>query len=243
MASRFLVIVTAKNCGGCEAFKTKFDGLNKLIHEANKYSNFQAIHVDLPGTVITPGSNSREVCDSFHPDLSRWILRYPSFYIFNQTWKNHKAKLNGRIYLARMDDNGKPHPTKRTYGYSTSEVMKWLKDVANNSSLRDYSGPRSSRGTSPKQDLSYKVPTLPNSVPARPAQPRPPVLPNANESQMPRLPELTNANVPLMPLPSASSVDARIMNPNVDSRTVRPEEIMYGFPISEEAYPNKGVSW
>ena len=132
-----LVIVTAKNCGGCINYKKRTE--SSLLAEIERFSNnrktrgiggMEVINIGLEST----RSTSSSIFDRYHTDLKQFVGWFPTFLLFsNKSWKNKGSKLEGLVYNGEYL-GGRWGLSKSPTSTDASHIMGWIKNsIAQNS--------------------------------------------------------------------------------------------------------------
>ncbi len=133
-----LVIVTAKNCGGCINYKkrTESDLLSgiKTLSDNRKsrgIGGIAVININLEST----RSPSSSIFDRYHTDLKQFVGWFPTFLLFsNKSWDNKSSKLEGLVYNGEYL-NGRWGLSKSPTSTDKSHIMGWIENSIGQNSI------------------------------------------------------------------------------------------------------------
>lgn len=128
------VLITAKTCPGCVAFKKNtWDSLRDQLEKDNKV---QIVTVEVPTTTSKPDPVK------YHKDLSRFIGWFPTMILFpSSRWNNHNSELIGIVKNGKLvppgtnnDDKFIPEHVEMVgkIDLSKEDVLKWVDYTINN---------------------------------------------------------------------------------------------------------------
>jgi hypothetical protein len=122
------VLITAKTCPGCLAFKRNtWDNLKEQLENEGKV---QIVTVEVPTTMSKPDP------EKYHKDLPRFIGWFPTMILFPANrWNNHNSELigivkNGRLLPPGTNENGNFFPEHvemvGKIDLSKEDILNWV---------------------------------------------------------------------------------------------------------------------
>jgi len=120
------VIVTSDACAHCHIFRAKeLDNVkNRLIKEG------KVNIVEINSKTMTANAG-----DDYHPNLSKYIRWFPTFFLFTaDSWNNKNIALVGKVLGGEFVDgpNGQELKPKPGVGRDVDGITKWVDDTLKN---------------------------------------------------------------------------------------------------------------
>jgi len=114
-----LVIMTAGNCGACQALKKVWPDMKKKIEETGLVTIVEA---DRPSMKDKLGSE-------FPSDLNRYSAWFPMFILFDGKEWAAGGTLNGVVFHGKVETGQRPEYSKNTkYSMKAEGLIEWIKD-------------------------------------------------------------------------------------------------------------------
>lgn len=114
-----LVIMTAGNCGACQALKKVWPDMKKKIEETGLVTIVEA---DRPSMKDKLGSE-------FPSDLNRYSAWFPMFILFDGKEWAAGGTLNGIVFHGKVESGQRPEYSKNSkYSMKVEGIVEWIKD-------------------------------------------------------------------------------------------------------------------
>lgn len=151
-----LIVVTSEACTHCITYrKNTRNNVNKDLQD----------QVDL--VEIHNKSWNFENSNKYHPELQIYIKWYPMFILADDSWYDHKSKLNIKVMNGEMKYNDKEGKEVMTPGggpaFTEANIVDWVKKTS--SSMKSNSN---SNGNSRRQEAIIVNNGVPVNVPSPP---------------------------------------------------------------------------
>lgn len=129
-----IVITTANGCSACrlyhqglDRFGNKIPGVtmrDKLIAELGKMRGISVVEVDLSTMASNVASKEAEI---YHPKLYQYLRWFPTISLFNSSFNDRSANLEGSIYASQIDPStGTLVPAGGTNMLDSKLVINWI---------------------------------------------------------------------------------------------------------------------
>ena len=122
-----LLIISSEKCSYCKTYKKE----HRDTVIANLKDEVNIIEHDSPDFIF-------RVKPEYHPDVARFQKWWPMFILFDESWYDHKSKLNG-VILGGEFKNGIP-TTLRSFTYEAAGVVRLVREKINDPSWRTAKG-------------------------------------------------------------------------------------------------------